>query len=245
MAAQQGFQYEINAAKALVPLGLVPAGFAPAGARHDTADLTLLYKNKKEGCELKISAASAGSLVLKYDFAKKSWGFGNIKPDEDEKIFLRDLANDFKLFDLIRTNWKEIPLKRDNDPNLKAFTTSMSKQQLYERDLGAFKDIKGEIPASKIEQYYNKKKTYYVNIGTHGFYLLGTINPYKLKGVPRFGDSATATCRARVQYKGGQNYQFTFEMQFSMKRKSPFNIAPVNGSSVNIDMSKLNVSCFI
>jgi hypothetical protein len=245
MAAQQGFQYEINAAKVLKPLGLVPNNFKPAGAGHDQPDLMLLYKNQEAGCELKITAASAGSLVLKYDFAKKAWGFGNIKPDEDEKIFIRDLANEFKLFDLIKTNWKEIPLKRDNDPNLKAVTASMSKQQLYERDQKTFRDIKGEIPASKIEQYYNKKKTYYVNVGTHGFYLLGTSNPYKLKGIPRFGNSAKATYRARVQYKGGGNYQFTFEMQFSMRSKSPFNIAPVNGNSINIDMRKLNVSCFV
>jgi hypothetical protein len=245
MAAQQGFQYELNAAEALKPLGLVPKNFKPAGAGHDQPDLMLLYKNQEAGCELKITAASAGSLVLKYDFASKSWGFGNIKPDEDEKLFIRDLANEIKLFDLIKTNWKEIPLKRDNDPNLKAFTSSMSKQQIYDRDQKAFKDIKGEIPASKIEQYYNKKKTYYVNVGTHGFYLMGTTNPYKLKNVPRFGDAAKATYRARVQYKGGGNYQFTFEMQFSMRSKSPFNIAPVNTGSVNIDMNKLNVSCFV
>ena len=86
MAAQQGFQYEINAAKVLKPLGLVPNNFKPAGAGHDQPDLMLLYKNQEAGCELKITAASAGSLVLKYDFAKKAWGFGNIKPDEDEKF---------------------------------------------------------------------------------------------------------------------------------------------------------------
>ena len=36
--------------------------------------------------------------------------------------------------------------------------------------------------------------------------------------------------------KGGGNYQFTFEMQFSIpaNKKSPFNIAPVDGKSVAI-----------
>ena len=83
-----------------------------------------------------------------------------------------------------------------------------------------------------------------MNVGTHGFYLLGTKNPFKLNGVPRFSASAKATYRARVQYKGSGNYQFTFEMQFSMSRKSEFNIAPVDGKSVNIIKSKLNLSCF-
>jgi hypothetical protein len=62
-----------------------------------------------------------------------------------------------------------------------------------------------------------------------------------------FGSSAKATYRARVQYKGAGNYQFTFEMQFSIptNKKSPFNIAPVDGKSVTIIKNKLNLSCFI
>ena len=46
MAAQQGFQYEINAAKALKPIGLVPKNFVPAGAGHDQPDLMLEYNNQ-------------------------------------------------------------------------------------------------------------------------------------------------------------------------------------------------------
>ena len=56
---------------------------------------------------------------------------------------------------------------------------------------------------------------------------------------------AKAIYRARVQYKGSDNYQFTFEMQFSMTNKSPFNIAPVDGKSVTIDKKKINLSCFV
>ena len=73
MAAQQGFQYEQNAADLLKPMGLVPESFKPAGASHDQPDLMLLYKGKEAGCELKITAASAGSLVLKY--SNKKWSF--------------------------------------------------------------------------------------------------------------------------------------------------------------------------
>jgi hypothetical protein len=47
MAAQQGFQYEINAAKVLKPMGLVPKSFVPAGAGHDQPDLMLEYKKIK------------------------------------------------------------------------------------------------------------------------------------------------------------------------------------------------------
>lgn len=247
MAAQQGFQYEINACNLLKPMGFVPQSFRPAGAGHDQPDLMLLYKGVEAGCELKITAASAGSLVLKYDIndKKNPWKFGDIKADDDEKLFIKDLAYEVGLFDLIKKEWKEIPFKRDKDPVWEVTAGKLTPQQRYERDRDTFKDIRGEIPATKIEEYYNRKDTWYVNVGTHGFYLFGRKNPLKLKGVPTFGESAKATYRARVQYKGSGNYQFTFEMQFSMKKKSPYNIAPVDGKSVTILKDKLNLSCFI
>ena len=244
--AQQGFQYEKNAATVLKDLGFCPQNFQPAGAGHNQPDLMLLYKNQTAGCELKITAASAGSLVLKYDIKNKSnpWSFGNIKSDEEEKIFIRDLAKEINLFEVIKKQWKEIPFKRDKDDLWLATAGTLTARQRYERDLKNFPDIKGEIAASKIENYYNKKDTYYVNIGTHGFYLMGNKNPFDLKGVPTFGNSAKAIYRARVQYKGSDTYQFTFEMQFSMKNKSPYNIAPTNGKNVNIIKNNLNLGCF-
>jgi hypothetical protein len=75
---------------------------------------------------------------------------------------------------------------------------------------------------------------------------MGTKNPLKLKDVPTFGSSAKATFRARVQYKGSDNYQFTFEMQFSIPsaKKSQYNIAPVDGKNVTIQQQKIDISCF-
>lgn len=243
MAAQQGFQYEINAANVLKPLGIVPEAFRPAGAGHNQPDLMIVKGGAQSGCELKITAASAGSLVLKYHNGE--WQFGDIKSTEEEKLFIRDLAYQVGLFDIIKKNWTAIPFKRTPvDPVMKSALASIPKQKIYERDRDLFKDIRGEIPASKIEEYYNKKDTYYVNVGTHGFYLLGSKNPLKMAGVPRFSSAAKATYRARVQYKGSGNYQFTFEMQFSMQSKSPFNLAPVDGKSVKIIESKLKLGCF-
>ena len=61
VTAQQGFQYEKNAADILKPLGIVPKNFSPAGAGSDVPDLMIEKDGKQAGCELKISAASAGS----------------------------------------------------------------------------------------------------------------------------------------------------------------------------------------
>ena len=246
MAAQQGFEYEKNTTNLLKTYGLSDGVFA--GASHDRPDLMLTYKGQKAGCELKITAASAGSLVVKYDSkdTRNPWKFGNIGENDSEKLFIRDLAEEVGLFDLMKKQWTEIPYKRDKDDLWKATAGKLTKKQVYERDRDTFADIKGEIAASKIEDYYNKKKTYYVNVGTHGFYLLGNKNPLKLKDVPRFGTAAKATYRARVQYKGSDNYQFTFEMQFSIPsgKKSKYNIAPVDGKSVNIIKKDMDLSCF-
>jgi len=257
MAAQQGFEYEKNAASILKPMNLVPKNFVPAGAGHDQPDLVLQYKGKKSGCELKLMAASAGSLVLKYDTKNKKtpWGFGTIKPDEREKLFLVGIAKEIGLFETLAKKWSELPYKREPDQLWEATAGKLTDKQRYERDLKTFPDVITEVPATKIEKYYNTKDTFYVNIGTHGFYTFGPKDPFSLNSglkrvagrqpVPSFGSSARATARARVQYKGSGKYQFTFELQFRMIHPSPYNIAPIVGKTPVINKKKLNISCFV
>ena len=244
--AQQGFQYEANAAKALKPHDIVPKGFTPAGAGSDIPDLMIKKPGAGEssvGCELKITAASAGSLVMKWD-SKDGWSIGKPNETDDEKLFIMELAKEVGIISAIEKQWKEEPYKFTKNDSVKSEISGLDKREVYTKERMRFPEIKGSIPATKIEQYYNKKKTYYVNVGTNGFYLLGRKNPLKLKGVPTFGDSAKAGYRARVQAKGGGNYQFTFEMSFSIPRakNSPFNIAPTIGKSVNIDIPKMESS---
>ncbi len=243
--AQQGFEYEKNAAKFLKTKGLVEASFHPAGASHATADLELTYKRKTEGCELKITAASAGSLVLKYDLIKKSWSFNDVKNDP-EKDFLVSVAKKVGALRMIDKEWNSVPLKFKG--------SKLPPRKQYEVDHKNFKEISKDIPAKYIEDYYNEKKTYYVNVGTHGFYLFGRKDPFSLNSklrdvgmdqIPSFGNSARARFRARVQAKGGGAYQFTFELSFSMMKTSPYNIAPVVKGTVNIDKAKVNLDCFL
>lgn len=248
--AQQGFVYEENTVKFLAPMGLCEKVFA--GASHDKPDLTLLRGKESAGCELKITAASAGSLVLKHTNGK--WGF-NDTSDDPEKDFIAGIAKKVGLMKLIEKSWKTKPLKRTPvDATLKAQIGKMTPEQIYRRDQANFPDIIGSIPATAIEEYYNAKKTWYVNVGTHGFYLMGTKDPLgynkrlakiKMPAIPMFGKAAQAKYRARVQYKGSNAYQFTFEMQFAIPsaNKSPYNIAPVDGKSVTILKKDANISC--
>ncbi len=195
--AQQGFVYEENTVKFLAPMGLCEKVFA--GASHDKPDLTLLRGKESAGCELKITAASAGSLVLKHTNGK--WGF-NDTSDDPEKDFIAGIAKKVGLMKLIEKSWKTKPLKRTPvDATLKAQIGKMTPEQIYRRDQANFPDIIGSIPATAIEEYYNAKKTWYVNVGTHGFYLMGTKDPLgynkrlakiKMPAIPMFGKAAQA-----------------------------------------------------
>lgn len=245
MAAQQGFQYEQNAASVLKRYGIVPGDFTPAGAGSDIPDLMIQKGSKQTGCELKITAASAGSLVMKFDYGK--WSIGNPNEKDDEKLFIMNLAKEIGILDMISKNWTKEPYKFTKSKQLLKDINGLSKREIYSAELARFPEIKGEISATKIEDYYNKKKTYYVNVGTDGFYLLGPQNPLKLKNIPRFGNSAKAGYRARVQAKGGGNYQFTFEMSFSVPsgNRSKYNIAPIMGkNNVSIDKNKLDLEWY-
>ena len=120
--------------------------------------------------------------------------------------------------------------------------------------------------ASAVSEYYNRKKCYYINVGTHGFFLLGNRDPLKLnkamrdlgytKVIPDFGASAKCMIRVRVHdksrsgpsgesfFEGAEDrvggYQFTMTLQFSNVTKSPYNIAPlVAGSKSQIDLKRL------
>ena len=254
--AQEGFLYEKNAAAFLKKANLVDKNFQPAGAGHSTADLVVTYKKKKINVELKITAASGGSLVLKYDEKRprgKKWYFNDVSGDP-EKQFLVDVANEVKALDMINKMWNKLPLKRENmTAEEKKRTEKIDKRKQYAIDAKNFPEINKVISGTYIEKYYNRKDTYYVNVGTSGFYLFGPRDPdglnknlveKKLQKIPKFSDSARVKFRARVQAKGGGNYQFTFELSFSLTGKSPYNIAPLNKGSVQIQKSNANLGCF-
>jgi hypothetical protein len=143
-------------------------------------------------------------------------------------------------------------------------------KERYSFDLKTCPDIKLVLPADSMSKYYNLKKTYYLNVGTHGFYLLGNKDPLGINDrmrkagmplVPKFEDVCKITARVRCQSKGvtkadaeekskgrigGQGYQFTFTIEFSLPRNSSdYNIAPIDGNSVRILTNKANYKCLL
>lgn len=270
MAAQQGFVYEENATKFLKKFNLSDG--ITAGASHTRPDLMLTVRGKEAGCELKISPTAGGSLVIKaYANSKPHWRFGEIDHDETEKRFLADLAESSGVLAQINSKW-ETPIYNVSDR-----TSDWERQMLkiplrdrYNSDLKTCPDIKLLLPADAMTKYYNLKKTYYINVGTHGFYLLGDKDPLglndKMKAaglplVPKFEDKCKITARVRCQSKGitkadaeekskgrigAQGYQFTFTIEFSLpKNSSDYNIAPIDGKTVNIQTNKADYRCLL
>lgn len=268
--AQQGFVYEDNATKFLAKFGLSDG--ITAGASHTRPDLMLTVGGEKKGCELKISPTAGGSLVIKA-YAKQAphWRFGEIDHDETEKIFLRDLAERSGVLRKINEKWN-IPVFNivDRDAEWEKGMIKIPLRERYEMDLKRCPDIKMDLPPKSMSDYYNLKDTYYINVGTHGFYLLGTQDPLGLNKslaalnkplIPKFEDKCGIVARVRCQSKGvtkaaaeenskrkigAQGYQFTFTIEFRLpKNTTPYNIAPIDGRSVTILTNKADYSCLL
>ena len=247
--AQQGFLYEENAYRALKQFQISTG--EPAGASHDKPDLTIYRQSldKTSGCELKISTTAAGSLVMKY--TNGVWSYGETKGDP-EKAFLVALGEEFNLLNEMNVSgvygakWRgKIPHLQNNNQGKKILFEATTKREAYQKDIlqfGGQNEINIPVKAKAICDYYNSKNCDYINVGTHGFYLLNKRDPLKLNShlvptIPDFADIASAKIRVRCQYKGSGDYQFALTLEFSKMNKSYYNIAPVmNEKNVNINM---------
>lgn len=270
MAAQQGFVYEENATRFLKKFNLSDG--ITAGASHTRPDLMLTVRGKEAGCELKISPTAGGSLVIKA-YANKTphWQFGEIDHDETEKNFLKDLAIQSGALKEINLKWSQPVFNvADRSREWERQMLKIPLRERYDIDLKTCPDIRIPIKSDAMSKYYNLKNTYYINVGTHGFYLLGNKDPLGINErmrlikqplVPKFEDVCKITARVRCQSKGitkadaqekskrmigSQGYQFTFTIEFSLpKDKTRYNIAPISGTSVNIIESKADYTCLM
>lgn len=263
--AQEGFLYESNVADCLKDYGLVSKNYIPAGASSDRPDLDLLVNGKEYGCELKKDLASAGSLVLKYNNGNGSFEYGETKGAK-EKEFMKGLGVNNNVLLAIKSKWrKKLWIAEDRDARwLQRWKKAgePNVEERYRQDLANCPDIFFPLPSDTIEKYYNLKDTYYLNVGTHGFYLLGAKDPAKLNvgvspKIPRWSRSHQAVLRIRIQSKGitkalqnekntkkptgAQGYQITMEIQFKSVVGSIYNIGPVTKGSANIIKSQISL----
>ena len=247
--AQQGFVYEENAYHALQQFKISTGG--TAGASHDKPDLTIQKISLKQtsGCELKISTTAAGSLVMKY--TNGVWSYGETKGDP-EKVFLmalgeeHNLLNEMNISGTYGAKWRgKVPHLQNDARGKKILFEAKTKKEAYDLDLAQFggqNEVHIPVRAKAICDYYNTKRCDYINVGTHGFYLLNKrdplgLNKHLIPHIPDFADIAASKIRVRCQYKGGGDYQFVMTLEFSKMTKSYYNLAPVmNANNVTINM---------
>jgi hypothetical protein len=179
------------------------------------------------------------------------WSYGETKGDP-EKVLLVDLGEQYGVLKEMNTSgtfgakWRgKVPHLQNDERGKKILFEAATKQDAYKKDLqqfGAQNEIHIPVRAKAICDYYNSKNCSYINVGTHGFYLLNKMDPLGLNkklvpNIPDFADIAAAKIRVRCQYKGGGDYQFVMTLEFSKMTKSYYNIAPVmNANNVNINM---------
>jgi len=259
--AQEGFLYEENVAKALKKKKWVKSNYTPAGASSNRPDLDLFIDNKEYGCELKKDLASAGSLVI-HHIGKGKYEFGDTE-GSPEKEFMKGLGMKAGILRKLSSTWGELFLHKTRDEKWKAMVRryGYSLKERYEWDRDNATDIYFPLPKNTISSYYNIKYTYYINVGSHGFFLLGNkdpagLNKYADPIIPLWDNNHTAILRTRVQSKGvtkaskeednkgwpnagAQGYQVTMEISFKSVSTSPYNIGPVVGKSAVIDEKKI------
>lgn len=246
MSRNRGHEYEWLVYNHLVSVNGRYVKDVPAG-NLNRPDL-LISNGKKvfSGCELKISPKASGSITFNY--TKKGWQLNLTKTSSPETVFLHNIAKEIDLLSIVRKDWLGKPLRSiPVDPR----TLRMTKKAIYESDHRKFPDIYVHtIKPIVISRYYNIKETYYMNVGTHGFYLLGGKDPLGLNArlsqhgmppIPKFElFLENVKGRARVQYKGhDKNHEFTFSLVMGKLKPSIYNLAGVkNPSSVVLDPSK-------
>lgn len=260
----EGYKYESNVANALKTVGWVKPGYVPAGAASDRPDLDIFINGREYGVELKKLPTSSGGLVIHYNGPQKGYSLGS-HGNHEEKKFLHDIAENNNVIGKIKQTWRDRPfIQRNKDQEWvdRVTASGLSLKERYDHDVKNFKDIYFELPKDSISRYYNIKSTYYINIGTHGFYLLGNSDPAGFNRVsspkvPLWDDNHKVVLRIRMQSKGvtkaqkqeersgwphtgGQGYQITMEMQFRSVRSSPYNIGPISSrTSVNVNPDSL------
>ena len=209
---------------------LTKTGEKPAGSGSDKPDLVFWFPHLPGeglakgyyGVELKLAAASGGSLVIHYNHKNDKWVYGKVEEDEEEKQELVNLAEELTVLNTLNSSrgWggnKPAPWnttqkspsasKADKEEWIEYMIDSgTSQQDRYDIDYSHFPEIKFPFQATAMERYYNLKKCHYIQVGDRGLFLLGSKDPLNLNHnltpkIPRWSASATTVLRVRCQYK--------------------------------------------
>jgi len=217
MAGEQGFIYEKKINKILKDSGLEDKSFQPAGSDSNAPDGMILFQGDEYKLEIKLDTkADFGQGSLAYDMKKKKWTIAGSKTPSGQAMreFLEMIGAD----KLVNRAWgKHGPPRKGTVPDER-----INKKDVA-FDYAHFKDEKVRVDPKAIADYYNTKKTYYIQIGDHGLYYMG-------KDVAGIGCSEfkpDVALRIRLKRGGSMpiyNYRFSTALQVTNLPKSNMDI---------------------
>jgi hypothetical protein len=202
----KGFLYEQVINKNLKAAGVQKKSFAGAGADSNAPDAEITFKGKDYKVEVKLDLnVDFGQGSLDYDLDNKKWILGGAKTASADQM--REFLTKIGVPDLVNKEWGA-----KGAPRRYTIPTKQFKKEDVEYDYKNFKDFFVDIPRTAVANYYNSKKTYYIQIGGYGLYHMG-------KDVAKLGtEEFKLSLRLRVRLKRGgsmpiYNYRFTTAIQ--------------------------------
>ena len=232
----KGFLYEEYIFELLKEENLVPSGFTPAGSDDTAPDCKFIWKNKEYNLEIKLNEnADYGQSGLKYNVSTKKW-FLDGKTSIYHRTMRKNLEN-IGVPSFVQKAWGSFGTPR-------LFERASKKEKMTwddkEYDYNTFKDQYISLDNRTFFNYYNSKKTYYIQIGGYGTYYLGAdpANLREFTEIFKFDGSV----KLRIRKKGSTispNYRFSTALMIDKKpTKSSFDIS----KSDSIDFLIANLS---
>jgi hypothetical protein len=253
--ADYGILYEQEVGKWLKTSGI--SNGVTAQSTSDNPDIIIRSSGIDAGVELKNQITAAGSLVMKFDHTKQLWDFGDA--DKPEKRLIVALGKRHNLLEEMNVrgnygiNWrKNKPMMQIKPNGSKLFLNNLTERAAYEIDIANFpykKEIRFEIQAEEISNYYVAKGCSYINVGSYGFYTLGKRDDLRINdrltmlGLPPVEDfnSMATSCqyRVRCQLKENPRYQFAATLEINILKKGTYDLAPIRkGTKYLVDRTQ-------
>ena len=214
----RGIIYENKINGILRRAKLLKPGFHAAGPDKNAPDAIFMKDKKEWKLEIKLDLKlDFGQGSLFYDLKTKQWKIGGDKTAS--AIWMHDFLESIGVSKIVNKVWKNAGAPRKFTVPLESFTKAD-----VDNDYRKFKDEYTKVPNSSIEDYYNSKGTYYIQIGGgYGTYYMGK-DPAKL-GVPRFDPKVSLRIRIK---RGGSipiyNYRFATALRVNTPTRSKFNM---------------------
>ena len=232
IANNAGFQYEEDLIKKLRSKGFTCGD--PAGADNAKADLEItLPKNAPKVTKFELKeklSADFAQLNMDFDTTQKKFYIDERK-SSNQKEAAQTMIGIAKNFNIIReaNNW----WKPEKNPPQRFMLgneySNVSKRQIGRKlDLKNFPDkflLEGRSAAQAVEQYYNSKNTYYIQVKGFGLYYMG--RDVENFGVPRFSNmvgNSNIRIRIKTNSASQERWSFLMALKISGLRKSSFDL---------------------